>query len=125
MRGILHANGREGLEFGSEPGTAGLFERFGDGEEKFLFVGAADELHVDGKALGRASKRKRKAWGAREIQPLAEAHGVSIIVWIAGAVVAGAVRERGSRGDRREKDGNVAELAEKSGAELIAFGAGA
>jgi hypothetical protein len=33
------------------PWAAGLFERFGDGEKKFFFERAGDELNADGQAF--------------------------------------------------------------------------
>lgn len=44
-----------------------MFERFGDGEEEFFLVRAADELNVDGKSFGGAAEGKRKARKAGEI----------------------------------------------------------
>src|SRR5579883_117931 len=106
------------------PEAAGLFELGGDGEEEFFFVRAGDELDADGKALGRAAHGERKAGETREIEPLAEAHGVAIVVRLAGGVVSGTMRERGFGGDRGEKDRNIAELTKNRGADLIAIGAG-
>ena len=44
-----------------EPRTAGLLERFGYGEKKFFFVGAADQLDIDGQSFGRTAEGKRNA----------------------------------------------------------------
>ena len=76
-----------------------------------------------GSPSGDRPKGRDNAGKAGEIQPLAEAHGVSIIVRIAGAIIAGAVRESGGGGNGREKNGDIAELAKEIGAEVIAFGA--
>jgi hypothetical protein len=77
-----------------------LFELGGDSEEEFFFVGAGDQLDVDGEAFRGLSHRKRKAGEAGEIEPLAETHRVAVIVGIAGTVVTSAVFERGGCGDR-------------------------
>src|SRR5580692_5113819 len=106
-----------------QPRAAGLLEGFGYGEEKFFLVRAADELKVDGESFRGAAEGKRQGRKTGKIQPLAEAHGVAIIVRIAGAVVAGAMWEGGCGGDRREKNRNIVQLPKQIGTDGVALGA--
>ena len=101
-----------------------MLERLGYGEKELFFVGAADQLHVDRQSFRRTAERKRETGEAGEVQPLAEAHGIAIIVRIAGTIVACAVAKGGSGGYGRKKDGDIAELAKEIGAERVSFGAG-
>jgi len=94
-----------------------------DGEEEFFFVGAADQLDVDGEAFGRLSHRKREAGKAGEIEPLGETHGVEVVVRIAAQVAAGAVFECRRRRNCGEKDGDFAKLLEERSTEEIAVDA--
>ena len=87
-------------------------------------MGAADQLDVNGKPFGRAAKGESNAGKADEIQPLAKTHGLAIIVRIAGAIIARAMSESGSRGNGREKNGDVAELTQQVGAKQVTLGAG-
>ena len=98
------------------PRAAGVFEGLCDGEKKFFFVRAGDELDVDRQTFGRTAEGKRKAGEAGKVQPLGEAHGVSIIVRIAGTIIAGAVGKGRSGGDGQKKNRDVAELTEEIGA---------
>src|SRR5208283_2324117 len=66
------------------PGAAGLLQSFGDGEEEFFLVGPGNQLDVDGKSLGRLAEGQGKPRKAREIQPLAVAHDVPVVVRITG-----------------------------------------
>ena len=101
-----------------------MFESFGNGKQEFLFVRLADELDTDGESFGRLAEGEREARESGQVEPLAEAHGVAIVVRIAGPVVALAVAERGLCGYRREKEAEVFELPEQIGAEEIALHAG-
>src|SRR5208337_2056647 len=103
------------------PRPTATFDRFGDREEEFFFEGAANKLHVDWQALGRFSKWQGQSRKSREIQPLAVAHGVPVIVRIAGAIIARAMFEGRRRGNRREKDRHIAQLPEQLGAYQVAF----
>jgi len=101
-----------------------VFELGSHSEEKFFFVGTGDKLDIDGETFGGAAHRERDTGEAGEIEPLAEAHGVAIVVRLAGRVVPGAVMEGGFGGHGGKQDGRVAELAENGGADLIAIGTG-
>jgi len=87
-------------------------------------VRAGDELDVDGQAFGGLAHGKREAGETGDIEPLGETHGVQVVVRIAAVVVAGAVLECWGRGNRREKNRDVAELAKERGADEVAVRAG-
>ena len=76
-------------------------------------------MDVDGKAFGGLPHGKRKAWEAGKIEPLRETHGVAIVVRIALSVVAGTVFEGWGRGNRGEKNRDIAELTEERGANKV------
>lgn len=80
------------------PGAAGVLESFGDGENEFVFEGAADDLHSDGKAIARKANGDGSPGEASEVEPLAETHGVAVAG--AGVVVSFAVPEGGSGRNR-------------------------
>ena len=101
-----------------------MFELLGYSEEELFFVRAADELDVDGEAFGRAAHGQGKTGKASEIKPLAEAHGIAIVVGLAGNVIALTVLERRFGGDSGKKNRDIAELAKNGGAGEIAGGAG-
>ena len=73
-----------------------MLESFGDGEDEFVFEGAADDLHTDGKTFAGKADRDGSAGEASEIEPLRKAHGVAVAV--DGLVVSFAVAKR--RGGR-------------------------
>jgi len=98
-----------------------MLQSFDDGEEEFFFVGPGNQLDVDGKSLGRLAEGEGKPRKAREVQPLTVAHGVPVIVRIAGAIIARAMLEGRHRGNRREKDRHLAHLPEQIGAHQVAF----
>src|SRR5215471_8158646 len=77
------------------PGTPGLFELLGDGEEQFFLVGTADQLDVDGEAFRGAAHRQREGGKAGKIEPLTGTHGIAVVVGLTGSVVAVAVFESG------------------------------
>ena len=106
------------------PGAAGLFELDGYGEEEFFFIRTRDELDIDGKAFGGSAHRQTKSGETREIEPLAEAHGFAVVVWIVGAVVARAVLECRRGGNCGEQNRDFSELSEERGAHQIAVHAG-
>ena len=85
---------------------------------------AGDQLNVDGEAFGRLSHRKREAGEASEIEPLAETHGVAIVVRIGGPVVAGAMFECRRCRNSGEKYGDILELPQERGANQIAVSTG-
>lgn len=72
-----------------------------------------DQLDIDGEAFGGLSHRKREPREAGKVEPLAETHGVAVIVRIIGAVVAGPMMEGRRGGNRRKKNGDFAELPEE------------
>ena len=98
-----------------------MFELLGYGEEQFFLVGTADQLDVDGEAFGGAAHGQREGGEAGEIEPLAVAHGIAVVVWLAGGVVAMAVLKRGLGRHGREKDGRAAQLPKNGGAYQIAI----
>ena len=61
--------------------------------------GRRDQLDIDGESFARTSQGEREARKTGEIEPLAEAHGVAIVVRITGPIIAGTVEKCGGRGD--------------------------
>ena len=103
------------------PGTAGLFELFGYDEEQFFLVGTADQLDVDREAFGRAAHGQREGGEAGEIEPLAVTHGIPVVVWLTGGVVAFAVLKRRLGRHGRDEDGRALQLPKNGGAYQIAI----
>jgi len=101
-----------------------LFELFAYGEEQFFLVGTADQLDVDGEAFGGAAHGQRQGGEAGKIEPLAVAHGIAVVVWLTGGVVAIAVLKSGLGRHGRDKEGRAAHLPKNGGAYQIAIFAG-
>ena len=57
-------------------------------------------MDVDRESVGGLAHGKRKTWKSCEIQPLAEAHGIAVIVGIVGTIIACAVLEGRCGGNR-------------------------
>ena len=98
-----------------------MFELGGDGQKQFFFVRAGDELDIDREPFGRAAHWQREARKAGEIQPLAEAHGVPIVVRLARCVVTCAVGKRRFGGNGGEQNRRAAKLAKDGGAHQVAI----
>src|SRR5882724_1654353 len=83
----------ERLDLRILPGATGGFECFGDREDQFVIVRAADDLHADGETVGRKVNRDGGSRKSCKIEPLRIAHDVQIAR--ATLVVSCSVSKRG------------------------------
>ncbi len=82
-----------------------------NGQDNFLFVWSAYNLHPDGQALRRRAYRHDRCWIAQEIKPLRVAHSVEILHGFAvDAPLAFAVPKCRYRTGRTEQHGEFLHL---------------
>src|SRR5579863_598987 len=110
------------LDRGTVEAAGGLLDFCGDGESRFLFPRAADDLHSDGQALGRGADRNDCSGSAEEIEPGRVGHRVEIFDFAPlNHPFTLAVAECGDRGHRAEQNRKFLHFGKEARPEHVAF----